>query len=420
MKSRWRTVLAASCGFVLAFAACAVTLAARCPYCGQEYGDAAPGDEARIAALRAAHEANCPMRPAGGGGGDFNAGGGNAVDWEARREAWRARAEDHCLAAETACENGDYDLAIAEASKACWMRWGYQKYSDVLNRAVALKRAQSEHEAGLVHEKLAQWDAAVVLYEAAVRDHPGNETYAASLARARAGKALAEQDRFSARLGALADELARPYPTPGLAFKGGSGRLPAIDRIEVPTPKITPKDYVQIKASKDWPKVEQQVVALSNSALRAIQDSAWDLKARAWEGAKEQMLSAVGNEIPGYETVMSIKDEAKELFKGMKSYTVGVYQFGMGGMEVGVRAQTSAAAGARVEGIYSARQRGVFETTQGDVLKMATDKWKEKAKELDWEPESEADLGKEPPGTRDFAGPGVHPDYSRVYFGARQ
>lgn len=47
-------------------------LAARCPYCGQEYGAPAPGDEARVYALRRQHERECAashrMNPGGGGG----------------------------------------------------------------------------------------------------------------------------------------------------------------------------------------------------------------------------------------------------------------------------------------------------------------------------------------------------------------
>lgn len=37
--------------------------AASCPYCGKTYGAAASGDEARVQALRRAHEASCPSRP---------------------------------------------------------------------------------------------------------------------------------------------------------------------------------------------------------------------------------------------------------------------------------------------------------------------------------------------------------------------
>ncbi|MBI4971573.1 MAG: hypothetical protein HZC17_07030 [Candidatus Omnitrophica bacterium] len=47
-----------------------------CPYCGQEYGDAAPGDESRVAALRANHEASCSARSSGGSGYGASSGGG--------------------------------------------------------------------------------------------------------------------------------------------------------------------------------------------------------------------------------------------------------------------------------------------------------------------------------------------------------
>jgi hypothetical protein len=38
--------------------------AASCPYCGKEYGEPAPGDEARVYELRRQHELTCPSRPA--------------------------------------------------------------------------------------------------------------------------------------------------------------------------------------------------------------------------------------------------------------------------------------------------------------------------------------------------------------------
>jgi hypothetical protein len=42
-----------------------VAFADRCPYCGREYGAAAPGDESRVYALRREHERTCPQRPRG-------------------------------------------------------------------------------------------------------------------------------------------------------------------------------------------------------------------------------------------------------------------------------------------------------------------------------------------------------------------
>lgn len=62
-----------------------VAMADSCPYCGQYYGEPMPGDEARVYALRQAHEASCPSRPQGGGGGGTYGGGGNIFDELFRR-----------------------------------------------------------------------------------------------------------------------------------------------------------------------------------------------------------------------------------------------------------------------------------------------------------------------------------------------
>lgn len=40
-----------------------LSLGDSCPYCGREYGNAGPGDEARVQALRRYHEAHCPYNP---------------------------------------------------------------------------------------------------------------------------------------------------------------------------------------------------------------------------------------------------------------------------------------------------------------------------------------------------------------------
>lgn len=47
-----------------------------CPYCGQSYGEAAPGDESRVYALRAEHEASCSYRSSGSSssGGSYSSG----------------------------------------------------------------------------------------------------------------------------------------------------------------------------------------------------------------------------------------------------------------------------------------------------------------------------------------------------------
>jgi len=63
-------------------------LAASCPYCGRSYPPAAPGDEARVNALRRRHEASCPARFRSGGGSRGWSGGGY------RRSGGRSPAAD--------------------------------------------------------------------------------------------------------------------------------------------------------------------------------------------------------------------------------------------------------------------------------------------------------------------------------------
>ena len=72
------------CAVIIAALLCgAPALADSCPYCGRYYPDAAPGDWARVAALRAEHERECRAAHEGSGGGgggyDYGGGGGSAL-----------------------------------------------------------------------------------------------------------------------------------------------------------------------------------------------------------------------------------------------------------------------------------------------------------------------------------------------------
>jgi hypothetical protein len=82
--------------FFAAVMAASLAYADSCPYCGQQYGDAAPGDEARVYSLRQEHEATCPSRPSGTVYGQGAAGYGAAA--AARRaEEERIRQEEEQL-----------------------------------------------------------------------------------------------------------------------------------------------------------------------------------------------------------------------------------------------------------------------------------------------------------------------------------
>ena len=75
-------------------------LAASCPYCGQTYGEGPRSDQARLRALRAAHEASCPSRSRSSGGDTANQ---QQMEEERRAEEERqAAAEAERQAAEAA------------------------------------------------------------------------------------------------------------------------------------------------------------------------------------------------------------------------------------------------------------------------------------------------------------------------------
>lgn len=56
-------------------------IADSCPCCGQSYGAAAPGDEARVNALRAEHEASCCPSSGGSSGGSSGSYQQPSIDW---------------------------------------------------------------------------------------------------------------------------------------------------------------------------------------------------------------------------------------------------------------------------------------------------------------------------------------------------
>ena len=80
------------CSLIVLFLAftMSVSYADSCPYCGMPYGEPWPGDEERVYALRADHEANCPSRPGVSEevSDDDGSDSGIAPDYVTREDAW--------------------------------------------------------------------------------------------------------------------------------------------------------------------------------------------------------------------------------------------------------------------------------------------------------------------------------------------
>ncbi len=95
-----------------------------CPYCGQEYGDPMPGDEARVYEVRRKHEATCSMRASDPGG----VGGGSVDDsWviQKQQQLWeeqeRRRLDRESIRQERAAEDAR-KAAETERRKLEWER----------------------------------------------------------------------------------------------------------------------------------------------------------------------------------------------------------------------------------------------------------------------------------------------------------
>jgi hypothetical protein len=215
-----------------------------------------------------------------------------------------------------------------------------------------------------------------LLFAAAVRDHPENEAYAASLKRAQEGKALAERDRTTGRLSSLADEISRPGAAPLLAFKGASGRKSSIDRIEVPVPKIVAKDYFQIKPTREWPQIPSQVIALSNVALKALQEG----RDYALDVAKEEVnefyfgwVDDLKEKIPGYQTYESLKDDFAELNEDVSKIALTLYEKDIDAVRTGVAAVANPKDTGRLADEHGERVQEMGKEARREALKVAGD-----------------------------------------------
>jgi len=79
--------------FLIAVMTVSLVYADSCPYCGRQYGDAAPGDEGRVYSLRQQHEAECSLRPRAAAG-DKGSSGRNMHAAEIETEEKRIREQE--------------------------------------------------------------------------------------------------------------------------------------------------------------------------------------------------------------------------------------------------------------------------------------------------------------------------------------
>jgi len=214
---------------------------ASCPYCGRGYGEAAPGDWARVEGLRRQHEANCPSRPRSGGRDRgrgrtrrsrpnpaiqaYNRGlkhykaerwGQAAAEfrWAAGRlprgdsDGWRLLGI--CLE-----QQGKYDEAIEAYRKATRRNWLDAK----ARRRHARLSSWLANREGVRLSEQDDWKAAADRFRRALRHNPKNDTARKNLKTAREilkRRSVTEQLRKMAA--EVADEIGKPAPSRSLTF----------------------------------------------------------------------------------------------------------------------------------------------------------------------------------------------------------
>ena len=172
---------------LLAFGAVAQVLADSCRYCGRSYGSAAPGDEGRIASLRAAHEASCSRRPRSGSGGGYTSStyvpSGPSPQELARQRAINSSTEANNTGVRY-YKKGDYRSALEYFKKALSYNSGNATARGNLRnaeQAIANRSATDANKAGITFYEQENWSAAISKFEEALRHTPNNSVIQGNL-----------------------------------------------------------------------------------------------------------------------------------------------------------------------------------------------------------------------------------------------
>jgi tetratricopeptide (TPR) repeat protein len=188
-------------------------LADACPYCGRQYGAAAPGDSARVAALRAAHEASCPSRSR------MPSGGSNNTPQYVPTPQERAEARAYQQACELNRKGNEAWKAgkLAEAVGFYRQAVSLDPYGDNTIRENLRKCSGSwENEQGNTAMGKQDYATAVTHYRQAMRLKPESEVIKKNLAEAEAmlsqqmaqlAEAAAEQKRDAESISRLREQL---------------------------------------------------------------------------------------------------------------------------------------------------------------------------------------------------------------------
>lgn len=243
-----------------------------CPCCGRVYGEAAPGDQARVYELRRQHEAECCAGRGGGNVGAQAAGLADAFNWGMQMgQVMLQQMQQNMINQANQLNNQgldyernlDYDSAVRCFQQALNMN-PHPTIRDNLLRAqgeLAVKKAQDYEVAG-------EWDKAIEAYKEAL-SYDNNSDYRAYLKSAYEYKAkdqprlthLREVGKAKSKVDDALDDLAEQVDKtkkssatvktdPGIGFAGAkqdlkkveAGKMPVAEGSIYPECKDNPMD----------------------------------------------------------------------------------------------------------------------------------------------------------------------------------
>lgn len=277
---------------IFSFLLSSLSFADSCPYCGMSYGDPAPGDESRVYALRADHEASCSSNPANSSsGGDYSYSSGSSSGWTYQDQ--RRYEEDERRIAEQA----ELERKRVEEEKR--------------KKRLANEAEEDEiTEAELAHRFEVEKDD----LRDALKGKSGEELTMKSSDTSRGSGELEIKD-YKTEIKRQEDYYksikVEKVPSPVVTYGGDQRRV------------ISDEETRLEKIRKEWDKINiyEKMKYYGSIAINKINET----KKNIVEWCKSRSLDETFNRIPFAGELKSIGEKAKGLYTSMKDLAVGIF-----------------------------------------------------------------------------------------------
>lgn len=359
----------AALAILVCFVIAGIAWADSCPYCGQTYGEGAPGDDAYISSIRSAHEQQCAASNSGSSGGGYSSG---YSSYNARRAAQ---------------EEYEMMLIMQEQERQRLAEEARQKKIQELK----LQREEGQ----------AEWDA---------NWQRKKEGLVQSLKGSAGGVSLKGGPGQSPKGAELKLKTSAPPPPPApeipKAAPANKSPAPAQGQVskyystltipEIPPPDLSgknalPPEKMDPISKKIDEKVDAMFAYLNEKAPVVLEYGSALLKT-AKETYREQVVDNIYSGLPQFKWVVDKFSAGKQLYQEQMDLRMDVYTHASKGMEEGVWVLASPKT--RDGGFADRYHEGTLETIEGTGRKTAdliTQKVVDKYKEAKEETEPEDD-----------------------------